>query len=79
MTQIACHAYTCRTYTYSHYSYKDCKWHGGCSYVLSSVERNEANGKTPRQVRGVMAALLPILVIIAFVGTLPPPGGKAGW
>jgi len=26
-----------------------------------------------------MAALLPILVVIAFATTLPPPGGKAGW
>jgi len=26
-----------------------------------------------------MALLLPILVIIAFAGTIPPPPGKAGW
>jgi len=26
-----------------------------------------------------MALLLPILVIIAFAGTVPPPPGKAGW
>jgi len=26
-----------------------------------------------------MALLLPILVIIAFAGTAPPPPGKAGW
>jgi len=34
--------------------------------------------ENPNEVRCVMAALLPILVIIAFVGTIPPPG-KAGW
>jgi hypothetical protein len=29
--------------------------------------------------RCVMAALLPVLVVIAFLGTIPPPDGKAGW